>query len=327
MSDQIPIILFKTPSPSYELDSYTKILSKTKYNSTFIPILEETYHINELISIIEEGSNKWEGVIITSKRGSEGWIKAVNEIILSSSKFKKNKEEINLKNGDDDGDWNKIPLFTIGLSTLNNFKESLLPKRFLPNIINFDKEEIPNSANQLLPFILNKPCINKIEYKPYLIIRGNKSIEILQNELKLNKRIIKEIIIYKINSRLDINENLNLFKKNNNNNNNYYENKNKKFKKGWLCFFSPSGVEIVLSLIKLNHKIDIQNEIEKEEETNNDNEFWNEWKIFVIGETTKKYLEEEKGIKVNAIADQPTPEGLLKAIREFDERHNESNVT
>ena len=63
-------------------------------------------------------------------------------------------------------------------------------------------------------------------------------------------------------------------------------------KTDWLVFFSPSGVDSIAEVDDLA-----------------------EFKIAAIGETTAFALE-ERGIAVHAVAEEPTPEGLLAAIRD-----------
>ena len=86
-SSKPQIVFFKTPtSPdNIEQDPYHSIFSTRGYEATFIPVLEEVFSTDELEGILSERSglqgsekeNALEGIIITSRRGAEGWIRAV----------------------------------------------------------------------------------------------------------------------------------------------------------------------------------------------------------------------------------------------------------
>ncbi|WVW81494.1 hypothetical protein I302_103488 [Kwoniella bestiolae CBS 10118] len=294
-----PIILFKTPSPS---DPYTQTLASTSYDTRFIPVLEETYDTSLLTPILESGSEKWEGVIITSRRGAEGWVRAVRQYTSSKGKEK--------ASGSDEGDWDKIPLFTVGTASSDHLLDSGIAPGYIPRLSQYEGGTPPKSAIHLLPTIIDRPPRSEGTYRPYLFIRGDKSTDLLQDGIRGNGRDIREVEVYKTSPRRDIADNLVEFRRK-------YECSGGE--KGWLCFFSPSGAEVVLPLLAKGNALHNQDgyvdgtrlglaglEV-----------FWEGWKIFVIGDTTRKYFE-EKGIRVDAVAERPNPEGLLEAIRCHD---------
>ncbi|WWC85536.1 uncharacterized protein L201_000400 [Kwoniella dendrophila CBS 6074] len=346
MLSKKPIILFKTPSPSSALDPYNKILSSTSYDPTFIPVLEETYSIDDLQPILKAGPSRYEGVIITSRRGAEGWNRAVNHHVSlhASRKGKEKQKEINDNEDDDQGNWSNIPLFTVGTASTDHINRSQLPVEYTPHPVQYHDGIPPKSAIHLIPYILNKPPRIKDQggYKPYLFVRGDKSTDLLQDQLKENQREIEEIMVYKTSPRNDIIENLRLLQSDKLSKGSDADpdadtdtdTDRIKLEKGWLCFFSPSGAEVVVPLLGMNGEnadgLPENNDDQKawngpigglDEHNGNDHKQaesnWDGWKIFVIGETTRKWFE-EKGLKVDAVADQPNPEGLLECIQAFD---------
>jgi hypothetical protein len=66
------IILFKTP---LEPDPYSDTLG-SEYEVEFIPVLQETYVVEELKTVLRGGGGGWEAVIVSSKRGAGGYIAA-----------------------------------------------------------------------------------------------------------------------------------------------------------------------------------------------------------------------------------------------------------
>ncbi|WRT63608.1 uncharacterized protein IL334_000531 [Kwoniella shivajii] len=319
-----PVILFKTPSSSSSSsslssssasnDPYTQALSSTNYQPTHIPVLEERYDTAELASIIQRGGDEWEGVIITSRRGAEGWIQAVNHHLKSTSTSSSTSKD---KGKGKEIAWSELPLWTVGTASIDHLNESHLPSRYLfklPNRYKDNKEEPPKSAIHLTPHILNAPprSAQGREYRPYLYVRGDKSTDILQDDLRKNGRTVRETMVYSTTPREDIRRNIQKFE-------NAASGKGKT--KGWLAFFSPSGAEVILNILS-DMDPDPDEVIDKKDNETDGrriNAFWKGWKIFVIGETTRRCLE-GKGIRVHAVAQRPTPEGLLKAIKEVDQR-------
>lgn len=73
------VILFKAPGSSDEPDPYRLRFESASYRLGYVPVLQEFFDTAELSGLLSESDN-WAGVIITSKRGAEGWIKAVQSI-------------------------------------------------------------------------------------------------------------------------------------------------------------------------------------------------------------------------------------------------------
>ena len=77
-------------------------------------------------------------------------------------------------------------------------------------------------------------------------------------------------------------------------------NSHEKKKIDWIVFFSPSGVDISLEVLK-NRLL----------------EDWNKIKIASIGKTTTSHLEKIKKIDVNVTSPKPEAESLAKSIHEY----------
>ena len=72
----IPVILFRTLTQPFASDPFHLLLAQGPYEEKSIPVLNETYVVEELTRIVERGPDGWEGVIIMSRRGAEGWVQA-----------------------------------------------------------------------------------------------------------------------------------------------------------------------------------------------------------------------------------------------------------
>jgi len=70
------VVLFKTKNDVNGFDAYHDSFVQAGFEVRYIPVLQETFHTDELIQFISEKKN-WGGVVVTSKRGAEGWSQAV----------------------------------------------------------------------------------------------------------------------------------------------------------------------------------------------------------------------------------------------------------
>ncbi|OCF36063.1 hypothetical protein I316_01935 [Kwoniella heveanensis BCC8398] len=424
------VILFKTPTPDISSDTYTAVLSSAAYEATFVPVLEERYTVDELVPIISVqaeagyrvGKDKdnadggartkeaddtdqrcsWEGVVITSRRGAEGWIRAVKSHLereAARRPSRKGKERATDGYGNDGmsegdataaqtvekgrdmdagagkdaieglgGSWARVPLYTVGTASTEHLSQSGLPARFLPRLpiypndhhshnpgglshhsdkrvrdFNHDHHNpnpsplpsmataastSPKSASILVPLILETPPLDGKAYKPFLLIRGDKSLEYIPDQLHVHGREFKEVVVYSTSPKGDVRQKLEEIqdRKLNGEGVNFDGSGGEGgTRKGWLAFFSPSGVDVALSA--MNEPIGAQESLQQEghkgstdgpardsKELKGLGGTWSGWKIFAIGETTRRYLEEEKGLKVDAMADRPNAEGLVQAI-------------
>jgi uroporphyrinogen-III synthase len=76
----------------------------------------------------------------------------------------------------------------------------------------------------------------------------------------------------------------------------------------WLAFFSPSSAEMVLEVIR---SLETDDGMDRKDES-----IWLKVKIGAIGETTAQYMQDQ-GLEVQAVAKEPTADGLFSAIQAF----------
>jgi hypothetical protein len=108
-----PVILFKTPSEPPSSDAYHIRLTDAGFHPLFVPVLAERWVLSQLVGILRGGCTglrgetsventagsgsedqgkeiatavEWEGVIVSSRRGVEGWIQAAKEASLGSER-------------------------------------------------------------------------------------------------------------------------------------------------------------------------------------------------------------------------------------------------
>lgn len=77
------IILYKTPPPSQQPDPYLHRFEEAGYATEYIPVLKEEYQVDGLSNLLSRpgDTDGWAGVVITSKRGAEGWVKAAESCV------------------------------------------------------------------------------------------------------------------------------------------------------------------------------------------------------------------------------------------------------
>jgi uroporphyrinogen-III synthase len=169
-----------------------------------------------------------------------------------------------------------------------------------------------------LPLILNYPFQNTDDL---LVIRGDKSTEELQRGLMAGSREFTELTVYTTSSRPTLDEDVEMLRSS--------------LQEGdpiWLVFFSPSSAEMVLRSMdsaarakegdgrsKGSHGDGgIFEGVERESRKDCGHNFWSSIRVAAIGETTAKYLA-GRNINVDAVAKEPTAQGLAEAIRHYEE--------
>lgn len=72
------VVLFKTPGPSSSADPYRDIFEAAGYSIRYVPVLQEQFQLEPLLRVLGEVGDAvdWAGVVITSKRGAEAWMRA-----------------------------------------------------------------------------------------------------------------------------------------------------------------------------------------------------------------------------------------------------------
>jgi uroporphyrinogen-III synthase len=72
------VVLFKTPTTTNGTDAYEESFSRAGFGITYVPVLQETFHLDQLTRIILDRDSTWGGIVITSKRGAEAWTQAAS---------------------------------------------------------------------------------------------------------------------------------------------------------------------------------------------------------------------------------------------------------
>lgn len=213
-------------------------------------------------------------------------------------------------------DWSNIPLWTVGSTSLAVFDQALsdptMDVRYIPRP-SF-AGHTAKSASTLIPHLLSRPprspALNlqptppgpggadAAAYRPYLLIRGDKSMDEIPRALRGAKRAYRSITVYSTRSRTDIPQSTRTVLGLSTSIADYSPDRPASL---WLAFFSPSSAAFALE--HLHPKVVSSPST----------------RVFAIGETTAAWLT-SKGITVHAMADQPTPDGMVRALREAEDK-------
>lgn len=151
------------------------------------------------------------------------------------------------------------------------------------------------NAAGLAPIILGAPPRHE-GYGPYLVLTGDKTLPLLSDALTGAGRRLTRVQVYETACAVSLPSSLG------------------EVSEGWAAFFSPSSAACVLPLLEGRCQLPWdQSVVAKPRGTGP------RIKIAAIGRTTEGYLREQ-GLRVEAVAETPDPEGLLKAIQSADAR-------
>jgi len=184
--------------------------------------------------------------------------------------------------------WKKLPYFVVGKSTAKTVRETF-------NIDPLGADESGNSES-LADYIIKyfNPSQEKGSYNrqlELLFLVGDKRRDELPNKLSKSGISLKELLIYETKPNSLFSNELSKMLE-------FLVERKKKI--DWIIFFSPSGVDVSLELLKINLLKD-----------------WDKIKIASIGKTTSKYLEDSKNINVSITSPKPEAESLAKSIHEY----------
>ena len=70
------VVLFKTKSEVNGSDAYRESFAQAGFEVQYLSVLQEEFHVDELSQSMSDNRTDWGGVVITSKRGAEGWVQA-----------------------------------------------------------------------------------------------------------------------------------------------------------------------------------------------------------------------------------------------------------
>ena len=75
------VLLFRSPTSPPDSDPYQVLFTRYGNGVESIAVLAETFSTDELGAIIEHGPGSWEGVVLMSRRGAEGWVRAAQGVL------------------------------------------------------------------------------------------------------------------------------------------------------------------------------------------------------------------------------------------------------
>lgn len=85
-SSRPTVWLFRTPNgSSSHTDPYRVELAGQGYRAVHIPVLKDEFRTQQLEEVFRSKEQRWDGVIITSKRGAEGWVRAARAVCEGGS--------------------------------------------------------------------------------------------------------------------------------------------------------------------------------------------------------------------------------------------------
>lgn len=151
------------------------------------------------------------------------------------------------------------------------------------------------SAASLAPIILNAEPRHE-GYGPYLVLTGDKTLPLLSDALTGAGRRLTRVQVYETACAASLPSSLG------------------EVSEGWAAFFSPSSAACVLPLLEQRAMLPWDTSVVAKPRGTGPR-----IKIAAIGRTTEGYLREQ-GLRVEAVAETPDPEGLLKAIQAADAR-------
>lgn len=205
-------------------------------------------------------------------------------------------------------DWSAIPLWTVGMASvevMNEYASKGAAERALLPSPAISGERTAKSAAALVPLLLATPPSSQptavddsdaeVEDdaqnagRPYLIIRGDKSLEEIPTALRQVGREVVELTVYSTTPRLDIAQSIEdaLLKSSGR--------QASETTPQWLAFFSPSSASYALPLIPPDLLAS------------------DHIRFAAIGDTTRAFLI-ERGLTVHAVAKEPNAKALLTAI-------------
>ncbi len=327
MTSPTQIILFKTPTEPLGWDPYHIAFAEIGYEARFVSVLKETFRIHELKGIIAAGGGDWEGVVMMSRRGAEGWVKAAKAITeddgqSSGDNRRRDVSPSRVIRSDKPRlgelvcsrtsfssrfvtfagipDWSSIPLYTVGTSARDVIINATIPPRSKPDTS--DSPLSAKSVSALTPILLNIPPGDK-SYKPYLVIRGDKSLDEIPSALVRAGRVVREVTVYETVEDPELGQRID----------GSFESLPDKGTV-WLAFFSPSSARMILPHLRRLGDMFRMNDIATAAGQPS-----LQVRVAAIGETTRTFLKGE-GMGVDAIAEEPSAEGLVKAMNQAHER-------
>ncbi len=303
---RIPVILFRAPINPSSSDPYHLTFQQHGYEATSVPVLTETFRTDELRRILERGCQGYDGVVIMSRRGAEGWVRAATAISGASEGLEAPSSTRASKTPDGgephDCDpcssqdiaaplhWSTIPLFTVGSSARDTSARAVISSNLKLDTSN--QSLTAKSATALIPILLQNHSA-----RSFLIIRGDRSLDEIPAALVSAGRKVRETTLYETIEHPELGRRVSAITEG--------------LPNGaiWMTFFSPSSAGMALSYLRRLGMLS---------STDGSGGLRERVRIAAIGETTRRFLEDQ-GVEVDAVAEEPNAEGLVEAIRRAGE--------
>ncbi|KAG7571226.1 hypothetical protein FFLO_00899 [Filobasidium floriforme] len=285
------VVLFRNPAGDAKQDQYTQLLTATKrFRPKSLSVLGQTFvNQQELAEVIRSESDKWSGLIATSKRAGEAWCAACKIV----------KQE----GHGGDPDWSHVPLYTPGPATGASFVGPDLTSPFIPRRI--DAAEETGSAIPLGTFIVHHHrTLSQNPERPLLILEGDKNGPNLTETLG-DTILYSQRETYATGPREDLALDLLHLCQTLSADSSWN-------RPTWLVFFAPSSAKAVLDCLELTEfasGLPLAGAPRVESMLR--------FRLASVGNTTAAYLS-DRGLEVEAVAKQPTAEGVRDALQEAD---------
>lgn len=268
------VILFKKRDT---VDEYNELFLKNGYIPQFIPVLDhQSENVETIKNIILEGpqKNKFTGLILTSQRS----VQAMSEAIDLMSEQGITDQMLS--------EWNSLPAYIVGPQTAKALHELPL---FNGHIDDKEHWTVAPRAAELIDLIINHQ--QKLERPKLLFLAGDKRRDLIPHGLESANLEFQEIQSYATCPHSDLSKNIENLPESD-----------------WLAYFSPSGLQFILSSVDSTTK-------EKFLATSVNSTVT---KTAAIGPTTADYIVQELGFAPHVMADKPDAQHLLNAILQYD---------
>ncbi|GAA5959399.1 hypothetical protein JCM3765_006592 [Sporobolomyces pararoseus] len=303
-----------TPSPSSALETTHLTLLATSFNSSSLA------HLSQLLCTPgngEEASN-FDGIVFCSQRA----VKAFESILNESTSIS------NLKG---------IPHFVVGQQTRQSLLDLYGNKEQTPEVLGAESGTGEQLARVIIDHLIRPSATscgskNDGRRKRVLFLSGDKGTEILPRVLKEEAGDEIELLKIQVYATEVVQgfeqEFLNHLTKEREMIGETEVNRNGKEEAGrsvWIGVCSPSGGKQVVNILRAHSLLPPQSAalVElmangEDREGEKEKNLRRRLKFVAIGNTTKDYLENEEGVKVDATATTPGEHGMVNAVLEAE---------
>ena len=281
-SSAAAILLLKDPPESVETDPYGRAFVSKGYDPYWVaPLSTVPTNEDELERIVSDGAEgRWSGVVVTSKRAVVAW-KAAVEKLQREAKGKRKAADV-VGTG-----WDRIPFFAVGPATAEALSTTAGPSA--SRILGAEESGTGSSLGRFIVshFSRDPPPL------PLLFLTGDKRSPAIPDALSSASPPIPfvEHQVYATAPSSKVEEDstdlLDTFA-------------SKGTVLRWVVLFSPSGGTAALPILRRRGLLKVDGK--------------GDLRIAVIGPTTETWLEEQEGIRPDAVSAKPEATALVEAL-------------